>query len=170
MIHKQPVHISDPSIFLSFRNHLTIVRSHNTTTQWTLNSKKPEFSLLSRLSVQTRKCQSDVLQRRTTSLEPLSVIEWRTVSRRSKNVIPNIIWPRSKRRHSYDIFSTWTRKDSRLESTTYEIWPIFFTRYVIRSLLTSSNYTTSYNVVLNSRCVFYVCTTFRKFSIKILIK
>ena len=80
VIHKRLVHTNVWYTFLLHRDLLTIVHSHNTTTRWTLNPKKPEFSLSSRLSVQTSKCRSDVLQRRTMSLKPSSAIEWRTIS------------------------------------------------------------------------------------------
>ena len=170
VIYKRLVHTSDPCTFLLHYDLLTVVRNHNTTTQWTLNLKKPEFSLPSRLSIRVKKCWFDVLQRRTTSLKPSFVIKWRAVSRRPKTATLNIIWPWPKKRRSYDISSIWIREDSRPGSTTYEIWPISSVRHVTWNPLINSDHTTSYNVVLSSRYVFYVCTTFKEFFIKILIR
>ena len=61
VIYKHLVHTSISYTFLLHCNLLTIVYSHNTTIRWTLNLKKSGFVLLSRLSVQIRKCRSDVL-------------------------------------------------------------------------------------------------------------
>ncbi len=170
VIHKRLAHTSVSRTFFLHRDLLIIIRNHNNTTQWTLNLKKSEFFLLFRLFVQIKKCRFDVLQKRTTFLKSFFVIEWKTVSRRSKNVMLNIIWSRSKKKRSYDIFLIWIRENSYFKSTTYEIWLIFFAKHVTSSLLTSDDHTISYNVVLSSRRVFRVRTIFKELFVKISIK
>ncbi len=95
--------------------------------------KKGESSLLSTLSVRTRKCRSDTLQRYTTFLLPLYTTEWRDAFQRLRNTTFDTSWPRPKRIQLSSISLIWIREDFLPRLKVWKIWQISCSRRVVRS-------------------------------------